>query len=273
MRQLQQPRLAEIVAARLREDVLAGRLKEGDVLGNQEQLLRKYRVSLPALREAMRILETDGLVAVRRGNVGGAVVHAPSPRRAAEMIAMVLQSRATPPSQVSTALRFIEPVCAGLCAGREDRAHAVVPILRTILEMQRENVHDPVAYLRHSGDFHANIVSLCGNEPMIVVVGALETIWSAHESMVWKRVAEAGPTDTDPEAPLSRSTINASLRAHERLTTEIENGNVERAGRLAAQHLNAVHVTTLSSSEHESVLARLVNEVDLESADDATDVR
>ncbi len=35
-------------------------------------------MSLPAVREAMRILETEGLVEARRGNVGGAIVHLPT---------------------------------------------------------------------------------------------------------------------------------------------------------------------------------------------------
>ena len=64
MRQLRQPRLAEIIAASLRDDILTGKLKEGDSLPRQEDLFTKFRVSLPAVREAMRILETEGLVEV-----------------------------------------------------------------------------------------------------------------------------------------------------------------------------------------------------------------
>src|SRR5690606_14878786 len=118
----------------------------------------------PVLREALRILETDGLITVRRGNVGGAVVHAPTPQRAAQMIAMVLQTRGTPPSDVSTALRHLEPICAGMCAAREDRHEAVVPTLQAIVDKQREALHDIDAYLRYSHEFHSAIVSLCGNE-------------------------------------------------------------------------------------------------------------
>ena len=90
---IRQPRVAEIVASRLREDILSGRLKEGDVLPSQESLFSEFGVSPPALREAIHILETDGLISVRRGNVGGAVVHLPSAERTAHMISMVLQSR------------------------------------------------------------------------------------------------------------------------------------------------------------------------------------
>ena len=94
VQRIRQPRVAELVASRLRDDILSGRLKEGDVLPSQESLFAEFGVSPPALREAIHILETDGLISVRRGNVGGAVVHLPSAERTAHMISMVLQSRA-----------------------------------------------------------------------------------------------------------------------------------------------------------------------------------
>src|ERR1700748_3750211 len=94
------PPIADLVASQLRDDILSGRLKEGDVLPSQESLMAEFGVSPPALREAIHILETDGLISVRRGNVGGAVVHPPSAARTAHMISMVLQSRAATPSDV-----------------------------------------------------------------------------------------------------------------------------------------------------------------------------
>ena len=50
-------------------------------------------MSRPSFREALRILESEGLVSVRRGNVGGAQVHAPTPENAARTLGLVLQAR------------------------------------------------------------------------------------------------------------------------------------------------------------------------------------
>src|SRR5258708_35837056 len=97
MRQLRQPRLAEIIAASLRDDILTGKLKEGDSLPRQEDLFTQFRVSLPAVREAMRILETEGLVEVRRGNVGGADRHLPPAGAPAPVERLGLQARAGRP--------------------------------------------------------------------------------------------------------------------------------------------------------------------------------
>jgi GntR family transcriptional repressor for pyruvate dehydrogenase complex len=254
VQQLRQPRLAEIIASRMREDILSGRLKEGDVLGKQDSLVIEYGVSLPAFREAMRILETDGLITVRRGNVGGAVVHSPTPRRTAQMIAMVLQTRASSLSEVSTALRYLEPICASLCAMQADRATAVVPILRVLVDNQRTSLDDMDEYLSYSHEFHSQIVSLCGNEPMIIVIGALQAIWSAHDSLVWETIADR------PDAETGRDTRRASLRAHEKLLEAIELGNPDKASKIAAGHLDASHSKTLSKGEQQGILASLVAE-------------
>lgn len=264
MAHLRQPRLAEIIAAQLREDILTGRLQEGDVLASQARLFDGYQVSPPVARETLRILETEGLITVRRGNIGGAIVHSPTPERAAQMIAMVLQRRSTSPQDVSIALRHLEPICAGLCASREDRAETVVPMLREIVDKQRESLEDMEAYLRHSRDFHSTVVSFCGNESMIVVIGALQAIWSAHDSLVWATVADGADVEADPSAPLARKTRRAALRTHEKLVDEIERGNSAKATSLAAAHLSASHTNTLESSEHETVRASLVGAAQLQ---------
>ena len=182
---IRQPRVAEIVASRLRDEILSGRLKEGDVLPSQESLFPEFGVSPPALREAIHILETDGLISVRRGNVGGAVVHLPSAERTAHMISMVLQTRGSTPADVSGALMHLEPICAGMCAARDDRLTEVVPYLQAEIELQTEQFDDLSRYVPNARRFHEALVSRCGNEPMILLIGSLELIWSAHESSVW----------------------------------------------------------------------------------------
>jgi DNA-binding FadR family transcriptional regulator len=273
VRQIRQPRLAEMIAARVREDILTGRLKEGDVLANQERLFSEYQVSPPALREAMRILETDGLITVRRGNVGGAVVHTPTPQRAAQMIAMVLQTRETSSAEVSVALGRMEPICARLCALRADRATAVVPALRENIARQRRHIEDTGEYLRYARHVHGSLVALCGNESLIVVIGALQAIWSAHDSLVWETVtvtvtvgvgvtvAEGSDGEAGPSSLLARGTRRAALRAHERLADEIEAGNADKAYELAAAHLRASHANTLRTCDERRIVASLLSDV------------
>ena len=69
-RRLTSPRIAETVADELRRQIVDGELADGDLLPPQAVLVERFNVSLVSLREALRILETEGLVSVRRGEPG-----------------------------------------------------------------------------------------------------------------------------------------------------------------------------------------------------------
>src|SRR6201996_638958 len=103
------PRVAEIVAESLRSRILSGTRSDGDLLPKQEELIAEYGVSPPAIREAFRILETEGLITVLRGNVGGAIVHLPQSTTAAYMMGLVLQSRGVPLADVAQGMCRLEP--------------------------------------------------------------------------------------------------------------------------------------------------------------------
>ena len=190
---IRQPRVAEIVASKLRDDILSGRLREGDILPTQESLFQEYGVSPPALREAIHLLETDGLISVRRGNVGGAVVQMPSADRTAHMIGMVLQTRAATPADVSEALLRLEPICAGMCADRTDRATEVVPYLQAEIDLQAAQFEDTPQYVPNARRFHEALVSRCGNEPMIGICSSFSPPtglgnWPV-EARLWKPIS------------------------------------------------------------------------------------
>ncbi len=234
------------MASKLRDDILSGRLREGDILPTQESLFQEFGVSPPALREAIHLLETDGLISVRRGNVGGAVVQMPSADRTAHMIGMVLQTRSATPADVSEALLRLEPICAGMCAARDDRATEVVPYLQDEIDLQTAQFEDTSQYVPNARRFHEALVSRCGNEPMILLIGSLELIWSAHESSVWG-------DDVD------QKTMRAALRDHQRLLDAIAEGNAARATKLAADHLTAARRTTLAAGNDKTIEARLIS--------------
>lgn len=265
MNRIRQPRVAEIVASRLRDDILSGRLREGDILPSQENLLTDFGVSPPALREAIHILELDGLISVRRGNMGGAVVHQPSAERTAHMISMVLQARESTPADVSGALIDLEPICAGMCAARDDRMIEVVPYLEAEIARQAEQFDDLGRYVPNARRFHEALVSRCGNEPMILLIGSLELIWSAHESAVWSD--ESSPAAGSSESDRSKSgsggsmrhgTMRAALRDHHRIVDAIREGNRTRAVRLAQDHLAAARRNTLAFGLDKTIDAKRI---------------
>ena len=86
------PKVAELVADDLRRKIIRGQLPLGDTLPNEPTLLDVYNVSRPTLREALRILESEGLVTIKRGAQGGQV-HVPDMAVAARHVALQMQVR------------------------------------------------------------------------------------------------------------------------------------------------------------------------------------
>jgi DNA-binding FadR family transcriptional regulator len=230
--QLRQPRLAEMVAGVLRGRILSGELADGAMLPKQDELLEEFGVSLPPIREALRILETEGLVTVQRGNVGGAVVHAPQESKVVYMMGLVLQSRSAPLGDVLEAFTAFEPACAAACAARPDRETTVLPVLRATLDAAAAAIDDPTAYTGLARQFHIDLVAGCGNEAMRLVVGALESLWTVHVDDMARRKDQHG-------AFSELAARKASAREHEKLYARIESGDVRGAEQLARAHYSS----------------------------------
>jgi DNA-binding FadR family transcriptional regulator len=214
----------------MRSAILRGELSEGQLLPSQHKLCERFKVGKVAVREALRILESEGLVTVRRGNVGGAAVHLPTARSAARMLAMLMEVRGARAGQLASALQELEPVCVNLCAERADRSDTVVPKLRDILARSERALADPTAFTRLSREFHEAMVDGCGNDALLVIVGAFETIWTPG-AQGWARQAEQ--TDHYPDIGKRRS----ALRTHQRITDLIEAGDSDGAAQLAREHI------------------------------------
>jgi DNA-binding GntR family transcriptional regulator len=150
---------------------------------------------------------------------------------------------------VSAALMHLEPICAGMCAARDDRMTEVVPHLQSEIDVQTAQFDDVSQYVPNARRFHEVLVSRCGNEPMILVIGSLELIWSAHESSVW----------SDEGDPMSRKTMRAALRDHRRLLDAIRDGDSARAARLAQDHLAVARRNTLAVGDDKTIEAKLIS--------------
>ena len=228
-RQLRPRHVAELVADELRRRILDGELDDGSLLPKQEDLIAEFGVSRPSVREALRILEAEGLVSVRRGKLGGAVVHRPAAANAAYTLGLVLRAQNVAVGDVSAALRHIEPVCAALCALRDDRATAVVPPLRAVHEAARACIDSVHEFVVVSRQFHEVLVERCGNATLKLVVGTLESVWSAHAREWAQQNVPLGFPDRDYR--------QHGFDDHSLLLDLIERGDAEGAAREARKHL------------------------------------
>ena len=231
--QRRSPRMADVVADGLRSQILSGKLADGATVPKQEELVAKFRVSPPSIREGLRILETEGLISVVRGNVGGAIVHAPRADGVAYMTALVLESRGAYLDDVYAAIRAIEPICSAMAAERKDRARAVVPGLRKSIATQRD-AHDQGDLWRFflsARSFHSDLVACSGNRTLGLIAGALESIWAAHVA----NLDGGDPTALGVYADDVEH--ERTMREHQQVIDAIAAGDATTAERLVRDHL------------------------------------
>src|SRR4051794_28359847 len=174
------PTAADAVADELRHRILTRVVDDGEKLARLEDLAQEFGISRPTMRDALRILETEGLATVRRGRFGGAVVHRPQTLDAAHSIGLVLRGQDVTVDDLTVAIRYLDPICAELCAGREDRAQTLVPQLRKVQEEATGALGDPRAFSILSTKFHELLLNGSGNATVTVVIGALQVLWTAH---------------------------------------------------------------------------------------------
>ncbi|SHH04934.1 transcriptional regulator, GntR family [Jatrophihabitans endophyticus] len=226
-----QPRLAEAIAAELRERILNGSIPEG-ALPKQEDLVVMFGVSAPPMREALRILEVEGLITVRRGKLGGAVVHRPNGGSMAHAIGMALQGEQVHLHDLAESIRDLEPRSAAACAQRADRKDVLRPRFEENLELSAAAVGDGPAFTRVSRTFHELVVAYTTPVTTRLLIRSLVTIWTAQEQTWAHEASEVGHYPTKQE---QRTVLNA----HRRIATRILDGDAAGAERSARAHLHA----------------------------------
>ena len=225
------PKTAELVARDLRGKIVRGELKDGDTLPSEGELVTRYSVSRPTLREALRILESEALLTVTRGSRGGPRVHMPNPRLAARHFGLVLQSRGTTLADIYGARLLIEPSCVHLVASTARRTAPAV--LNALIVQQREALaaKDEVAHAHASARFHRALIELTGNRPLTLLMNMLTHIYEKHISTT----ALAANVQRFDSASRQRG-----LKAHEKLVGLIEAGDGDAAETFWRKHLESI---------------------------------
>lgn len=86
-----QNRIFQDVVEQIQETILAGRLKPGEMLPPERELKEMLQVSRGTLREALRVLEYKGLIEIKLGVGGGAVVQDVSYDQINESLALLIR--------------------------------------------------------------------------------------------------------------------------------------------------------------------------------------
>jgi DNA-binding FadR family transcriptional regulator len=218
------------IADELRAMIVSGELTEGEMLGHEPELVERFGVSRPSLREALRILEAEGLVTVVRGVRGGVVVHEPDERMTARTAALVLQARNVPLADVFEARSLLEPIAAKTIATMRGR-RAAIKELRALIREEEDAIEDPERFGVANATFHERLVALAGNQTLTILTEMLDEIVARAVTAVSRADDVVG----------SLSIRRRGIRSQERLLDLLEAGD----GAAAEDHWRA-HMQVVS---------------------------
>lgn len=215
------PRASEAIASKVRLQILSGALTAGTKLPPELELAATYSVSRPTIREALRILESDHLISIRRGKQGGAIVEPPSTDVLSQHAGLLLQYRGATLNDVLAAKALIEPPAAAAVARNQDPE--AIRRLQDLIDLEAEH-QDSDYYAQELGErFHELLVELAGNRTLRIYAAMINGV-------VRRQLSRLGTTQAEHRARL--------LSEHRRLMELIQVGAALETEAFWREHLN-----------------------------------
>ena len=209
-------KMSEVIADQLRAKIARGEISGGDVLPNERLLQEEFGVSRPTLREAMRILEVEGLLVTPRGGSKGAQITSPSSKQAARYAGLILQVRGTTLADIFALRTLVEPAAA--------RALAEMPVrpdlapLRDLL-VKASKVRDLRQLTLQMNAFDRALLELTGNEALRLVGEMISHIISLHLHTI--------PDNIEGVNPARLRALENMLEQFDRILDAIEAGDAD----------------------------------------------
>jgi DNA-binding FadR family transcriptional regulator len=211
------PKASDVVAARLRGRILGEAMAAGTELPSEAELIESHGFSRSTVREALRLLEADGLIVTKRGPGGGIRVSRPDINQISRSMAILFTTQSVTHREFLTFRTMLEPPMAALAA-------------RSATTEQREWLlaqanHEQTTYSGVGGSvgFH-EAIGVCTNN------GVVRAVLAAMESALEGHVVNES---------LSSDDIEGTIRVHVRIAELISAGKAEEAETAMLRHLEA----------------------------------
>jgi GntR family transcriptional repressor for pyruvate dehydrogenase complex len=162
-------RIYEEIVRQVKQLVAEGKLKSGDQLPPERELAEKFRVSRTSVREALRALQSRGLIEIRAGE--GTFIRDISVEMLIEPLALVILPHREAVGELFEARRLLEPAIAALAARRATREE--IGEMERILDDQAKEVAAGRTGVTQDSAFHAAIANSAHNRAISRIVNAL----------------------------------------------------------------------------------------------------
>lgn len=236
---MQVPKASDVLANDLRERILRGEFPSGTALPPERELVTQTQMSRTTVREALRILEVQGLVVIKTGRSGGAFVQQPGGDAVASSVSLLIRGQQLRLTALLETREAIEPACAGLAAKYRtdddlsalDAANALLSDLEIPLEQ----------FLQANVNWHLAVATASHNELLMGFMTALSNaIYSSTQNTAF----------VDDEV---RKT---TYRAHKTITDAIRAGDPAVATRRMTKHVHGYAEAVVQVEERTEIELR-----------------
>lgn len=227
------PKAADILADRLRAQILSGALPAGKQLPTERELSERTNLSRASVREALRILGVEGLITTKPGRGGGSAIRVPTPEELQRSISLFVRSRQFPVESLLEAREVIEPAVSRLAA--KNRTAKDLELLQRAQQALVDNQHDQPAFVRANLEWHLAVARASHNEILLAFMNAIANVILSHTAI---------------DAFDSPEVRAANIHAHEQVMRALVEGDGDSAARRMTRHVHAAGETA------EAALAR-----------------
>lgn len=209
------PKAAASLAEEIRAQILGLGLEPGSQLPSEPELIAQSGLGRATVREAIRLLEAQGLVVIRRGSHGGIFVAQPNLSNLSHSLAPVLTLSKAPLRDLTNYRKMVEPPAASLAASlASDEDKAALLALAA---------HNPGPGYVNEIAFHERIAEMAQNLLLRVLVIVPHDLLREH-------LRGEAIEDVD---------VDEANRAHIAIAKAIAAGDANRAARAMTKHLEA----------------------------------
>jgi DNA-binding FadR family transcriptional regulator len=216
---IRRPKVATIVADAIAEEIFRRDLAPGVVLSTEARMMERFGVGRGTIREALRLLEAEGLVSMRSGPRGGAVVQQPGTGHLARLLSILLTISGATLHDVFEARLLIEPELARKAALNATESD----LERLAAAVDHQSGCLPADAVDAGGDFHSILAEASQSR-------ALGSFWAAIRRIVDGQQLGVHYRKRD---------LKASVSAHARIVEAIQMRDPERAAASMRRHIVA----------------------------------
>lgn len=165
--------MPEAIARQIEDQIYAGQLHPDEMLPSESALMQEFGVGRNTVREALRMLETSGLISVRQGARGGPVIKGFTPEFVSDFLVKAFRLGGISAEAFHEFRLAIEPSIAELIAAEKEVDPELISKMEDNIEQSRKLFETGALTAHGNMDFHVLLAEATGNQLFIVVLRTL----------------------------------------------------------------------------------------------------